>query len=214
MDKNQKPKLGKNIKRVNVLESLKDVGNTAQKSIQEDLLKGTSEEFFKQLFGQKQNEEKKYSGEIIPGETLEFNEVYTGQREENEKLKKQISFERNLSSEEKTQSEKKINELRVQLHALMQEVGELAKVTQNIGQDIEIASMQAPANPGVYHLIFFEKLLEFIKTFRRKIENAEVWLQATNKRAEKKNFWGTFTSKKGGAKFLLSQEHYVARSTG
>ena len=74
--------------------------------------------------------------------------------------------------------------------------------------------MQAPANPGVYHIVFFEKLLDFIKTFRRKIENADVWLQSSNKRAEKKNFWGTFTSKKGGTKFLLSQEHYVARSTG
>ncbi|MFH1971269.1 MAG: DUF5660 family protein [Patescibacteria group bacterium] len=212
MDIKQKPKVGKNTKRVNVLESLKDVGNTAQKSIKEDLLKGTSEEFFKQLFGQK--EEKKYTGDIIPGETLELNEVYTGQREENEKLRKQISLERNLSSEQKNQSDKQLNELRIQLHALMQEIGELAKVTQNIGQDIEVASMQAPVNPGVYHLVFFEKLLEFIKTFRRKIENADVWLQSSNKRAQKKDFWGTFTSKKGGAKFLLSQEHYVTRSAG
>lgn len=214
MDKIQKSKSAKFAKRVNVLESLKDVGDSAQKSLQEDLLKGTSEEFFKQLFGQKQDEEKNFSGEIMPGESLEFNDVYTGQREENEKLRKQISFERNFSNEEKSQSEKKINELRVQLHALMQEVGELAKVTQNIGKDVEIASMQAPANPGVYHLIFFEKLMEFIQTFRRKIENAGVWLQASNKRAQKKDFWGTFTSKKGGTKFLLSQEHYVARSTG
>jgi len=212
MDKIQKPKPGSNIKRVNVLESLKDVGDTAQKSIQEDLLKGTSEEFFKQLFGQK--EEKKYSGDITPGETLEFNEVYTGQREENEKLRKQISFERNLSNEVKNQSDKELNELRIQLHALMQEVSKLAEVTQNVGKDVEIATMQAPANPGVYHLVFFEKLLDFIKTFRRKIENADVWLQSSNKRAEKKNFWGTFTSKRGGTKFLLSQEHYVARSTG
>ena len=212
MDINQKPKVGKNTKRVNVLESLKDVGDSAQKSIKEDLLKGTSEEFFKQLFGQKT--EKNFSGDIIPGETLELNEVYTGQREENEKLRKQISLERNLSSEQKNQSDKELNELRIQLHALMQEIGELAKVTQNIGQDIEVASMQAPVNPGVYHLVFFEKLLEFIKTFRRKIENADVWLQSSNKRAQKKDFWGTFASKKGGAKFLLSQEHYVTRSAG
>jgi len=212
MDIKQKPKSGKNIKRVNVLESLKDVGDSAQKSIGEDLLKGTSEEFFKQLFGQK--EEKKFSGEIDPGESLELNEVYSGQREENEKLKKQISYERTLSSEQKNQTDKQLNELRIQLHALMQEVGELAKVTQNIGENIEVATMQAPANPGVYHLVFFEKLLEFIKTFRRKIENADVWLQASNKRAGRKDFWGTFTSKKGGTKFLLSQEHYIARSTG
>ncbi|MBU2214249.1 hypothetical protein KJ996_06480, partial [Patescibacteria group bacterium] len=186
--------------------------NTAQKSIKEDLLKGTSEEFIKQLFGQK--EEKKYSGEIIPGETLELNEVYTGQRQQNEKLRKQISFERKLSSEQKNQSDKQLNELRIQLHALMQEVGELAKVTQNIGQDIEVASMQVTANPGVYHIVFFEKLLEFIKTFRRKIENADVWLQASNKRVNRKDFWGTFTSKRGGTKFLLSSEHYVSRSAG
>lgn len=212
MDKNQKTKAAKFVKRVNVLESLKDVGSTAQKNIQEELLKGTSEEFLKQLFGQK--EEKKFSGEIIPGETLEFNEVYSGQREENEKLQKQLNYERNLSNEEKGLNERKINELRVQLQALMQEVHNLAKVTQKIGEEVEVASMQAPANPGVYHLVFFEKLLEFIQSFRRKVENAEVWLQASNKRAERKNFWGTFVSKKGGTKFLLSSEHYITRSAG
>jgi len=212
MDKKQKPKAGKNIKRVNILESLKDVGNTAQKSIKEDLFKGSSEEFIKQLFGQKK--EKKFSGDIIPGETLELNEVYSGQREENEKLRRQITYERNLSSEQKNQSDKELNKLRIQLHALIQEVGELAKATQNIGENIEVASMYAPANPGVYHIVFFEKLLEFIKSFRRKIENADVWLQATNKRARRKDFWGTFTSKRGGTKFLLSSEHYVSRSAG
>jgi len=212
MDKKQKAKQVKNIKRVNILESLKEVGNTAQKSLKEDLLKGGSEEFIKQLFGQKK--EKKFSGDIIPGETLELNEVYSGQREENEKLKKQISYEKNLFSEQKNQSDKELNELRIQLHALIQEVGELAKATQNIGEDVKVASMQVPANPGVYHIVFFEKLLEFIKSFRRKIENADVWLQASNKRASRKDFWGTFTSKKGGTKFLLSQEHYVTRSAG
>jgi len=212
MDKSQKAKSAKIAKRVNVLESLKDVGSSAQKSIKEDLLKGTSDEFFKQLFGN--NEEKKYSGEITPGDSLEFSEIYSGQREENEKLRNQISFERKLSNEIENQSEKELNQLRIQLHALMQEVQKLAKVTQEIGEDVEIATMQAPANPGVYHIVFFEKLMNFIKTFRRKIENAEVWLQSSNKRAEKKNFWGTFTSKRGGTKFLLSQEHYVSRSTG
>lgn len=212
MDKNQKLKNQKNLKRVNVLESLKDVGSSAQNSIKEDLLKGTSEEFFKQLFGAKR--EENYSGEIFPGESLEFNDVYSGKREENEKLKKQITFERNLSYEEKNQNERKINELRVQLQALMHEVQELAKVTQDIGEEVEIASMQAPANPGIYHIVFFEKLLEFIKTFRRKVENASVWLQATNKRSEKRNFWATFTGKKGGSKFLLSSEHYITRSAG
>ena len=210
MSKNQKQKGSKNVKAVNVLESLKDVGNSAQKSIKEDLLKGTSEELLKQLFGRR--ETKKYTGEITPGESLEFNEVYSGQREKNEKLRRQISFERNLSSEEKTQNEKKINDLRIQLHALMQEVQKLAKATQNIDEQVEIASMQAPANPGVYHIVFFEKLLEFIKTFRKKIENASDWLEVSNKRAERKNFWAMY--KKKGSKFLLAPDHYLSRSAG
>jgi len=212
MDKNQKPKNQKNLKRVNVLESLKDVGNTAQNSIKEELLKGTTEEFFKQLFGNRT--EKNYSGDLFPGETLELNEVYSGKRQEDEKLKKQISYERNLSDQEKSLNERKINELRVQLQALMHEVQELAKATQDIGEEVEIASMQAPANPGLYHVVFFEKLMEFIRAFRRKVEDASIWLSASNKRAEKKNFWATFTGKKGGSKFLLSSEHYITRSAG
>ena len=94
----------------------------------------------------------------------------------------------------------------------MQEVLALAQTTQNIGQEVEIASIQAPVNPGVYHVIFFEKLLEFIKSFRRKIEDAGVWLHASNEKALKKNYWGLY--KKHGSKFLLSPDHYLQRSAG
>jgi hypothetical protein len=72
--------------------------------------------------------------------------------------------------------------------------------------------MQAPIEPGVYHLIFFEKLLEFIKSFRKNIGQAKVWLQSSNKRAQKKNYWASY--KKHGGKFLLAADHYVSRSAG
>jgi len=54
--------------------------------------------------------------------------------------------------------------------------------------------------------------LEFMKSFRKKIEDAQIWLHASNKRAEKKNFWSTY--KKHGSKFLLSPDHYLQRSAG
>ena len=72
--------------------------------------------------------------------------------------------------------------------------------------------MQAPVEPGVYHVIFFEKLLEFVKSFRKKIEDAAVWLHATNSRAEKKNYWSRY--KKHGGKFLLAADHYLTSSAG
>lgn len=210
MNRPQKPKNLKQVQRVNVLESLKDMGDSTGKSIKDDLLKDTSEEFFKQLFGTK--EEKKFKGDIAPGESLEMDEVYSGKSEENQRLRQQIALERNLSRDEQGVTEKKVNSLKLQLHALTEEVGQLAQATQNIGEEVKLASMEAPIEPGVYHIVFFEKLLEFIRNFRKKIEDAGVWLEATNKRAQKKNFWGSY--KKSGSKFFLSSEHYLSRSAG
>ncbi|OGM76090.1 hypothetical protein A2210_02130 [Candidatus Woesebacteria bacterium RIFOXYA1_FULL_40_18] len=209
MDKAQKLKNSKTLRQANVLESLKDISGGTVKSLKSDLFEKTGGEFFSQLFGPR---EKKYSGDIIPGETLEFSDVFSGKQEENKKLKGQIALERQLVQEEKSRIDKKSNELKLQLHAIMQEVLALAQTTQNIGQEVEIASIQAPVNPGVYHVIFFEKLLEFIKSFRRKIEDAGVWLHASNEKALKKNYWGLY--KKHGSKFLLSPDHYLQRSAG
>jgi len=211
MDKANKAKSIKLLRRANVLESLKDLGSHTSKTLKRDLLNPIPEDFFEQLLGTKP-QEKKFSGDIVPGESLEFNEVFSGKYEENKKLKSQISLERRLAAEEKTLVQEKSNQLRVQLHAIMEEILALAKTTQNLGEQVEVASMQAPIEPGVYHLVFFEKLLEFIKSFRKKIEDSSIWLGAVNKRAEKKNFWGTY--KKQGSKFFLSSEHYLQRSAG
>ena len=193
-----------------MLEALKDIGTGAVKSVKKDLVSGVSEDFFNQLFGPKVD--KKYSGEVMPGSSLEIKDVYSGKAEENQKLRAQLVLERQLHDEEKSRIEKRTNELRLQLKAIMQEVLSLAKTTQNLGDEVEVAAMQAPANPGVYHLIFFEKLLEFVQSFRRKIEDASVWLHASNKKAEKKNYWSTY--KKKGSSFLLSPDHYLQRSAG
>jgi hypothetical protein len=199
MDKTQKTKAQKIIRRANVLESLKDIGSDASKNL------------LNQVLGRFPFEQK-YSGEINPGETLEFKDLMSGKHEENIKLQRQLFLERKLTEEEKIHSAQKSNELKVQLQALMQEVLNLAKTTQNLSQEVETAVMQAPAQPGIYHLIFFKKLLEFVQSFRKKIENASVWLGATNRRAEKKNYWSMY--KKKGASFLLSPDHYLSRSAG
>jgi hypothetical protein len=128
------------------------------------------------------------------------------------KLEKQLVLERKLREEEKVRSERKGNELKLQLQAIIEEVAALAQNTQELAEEVQIATMQAPIEPGVYHLIFFEKLLEFIKSFRKNIGQAKVWLQSSNKRAQKKNYWASY--KKHGGKFLLAADHYVSRSAG
>jgi len=210
MDKITKQKGQKVIRQQNVLESLKGIGAGTTNTIKKDLLAESSQDLLRELLGTRI--EKKYSGEIAPGEALEIGDVFSGKKEANEKLRGQIALERRLVEEEKRRVEEKGNELKLQLHALMQEVYELAKTTQGLGEQVEVATMQAPANPGVYHVIFFEKLLEFVKSFRKKIENAGIWLHSSNKRAEKKNYWAMY--KKKGSSFLLAPDHYLQRSAG
>lgn len=207
MDKNQKQKTQKVTKQANALESLKDIGSSTTKSLKKDLLR--PEAFMDQIFGPRK---RNFSGEISLGETIELREVFTGELEEKKKLEKQLLFERRIRQEEEARIQRKTNELKIQLHALREEILALSKDTQDLGEETQIAAMQAPAEPGVYHIIFFEKLLEFIKSFRKKIEEASVWLHATNKRAAKKNYWARY--KKLGGKFLLSGEHYLTRSAG
>lgn len=182
----------------NVIESLKDFGSA------------TSEDFFKELIGL--NTPVKRSGEIKAGESLQMSEAFAGKVEENKKLKAQIVLERNLANDEKRLSQEKMQTLRNQLQAITIEITKLAASTGNLATETEIAMIEVPKNPGIYHIIFFEKILEFLQSFRQKIDQASVWLRSTNKRAEKKNYWSQY--KKKGASFLLSPDHYLQRSAG
>lgn len=194
----------------NVIESLKDIGGdfTDQGT---DLLKATSEDFFKELMGIPR-EIPKRSGEMKAGESIVMSEVLSGKEKENKKLRAQISLERNLTSDEKRLSQEKMQQLRIQLQAITVEIGRLAASTGNLATQTEIAMVEVPVNPGVYHVIFFEKILEFLQSFRQKIDQAAVWLQSSNKRADKKNYWAMY--KKKGSSFLLSPDHYLQRSAG
>lgn len=203
-------KKAQNITKQNVLESLKDLGGGATSQMG-DLLKDTSEDFFKQLLGIPM-EAPKRSGQMKPGESFNMNEVLSGKEEENKKLRAQISLERQMNTDEKKLMNERTNQLRVQLQALTSEVAKVAASTQGLAEATQVAMVTAPAEPGIYHIIFFEKVLEFLQSFRKKIDLAATWLQSSNKRAEKKNYWSMY--KKKGSSFLLSPDHYLQRSAG
>ncbi len=208
--RDQKKKAQAVITRQNVLESLKDLGSGTSSQMG-DLLKGTSEDFFKQLLGIPA-EQPKRSGEMSPGESLQMSDVMNGKEEENKRLRAQISLERQMNADEKRISQEKSNQLKAQLQALTSEVAKVAASTQGLAEATQVAMVQAPAEPGIYHIIFFEKVLEFLQSFRKKIDLAATWLHSSNKRAQKKNYWSMY--KKKGSSFLLSPDHYLQRSAG
>lgn len=208
----KRPALGqKPVPADNFIESIRDIGSSTANSLKHDFLQGIPEDILKQMFGEKLN--VKASGEIQPGHSINIESVLLAERKENKTLKLQLAQEKRLREEEKTLIEKKSQELKIELGALTQEVSQLAKTTQGLAQETQIAVMQAPANPGVYHITFFEKLRQYIASFRENIESAANWMQAYNQRTtKKKGFWGQVG--KSGAKRLLSQEDYTQRSAG
>lgn len=215
MDKTSSPtkqQKAKQLRRANVMEAFKDLGGNTAKSIGNDVLKQTSQEFLKQLFGQMKQPARKASGELQPGQKMEPNKALSGEQAIADQAKKQLGFERQIHQEEKVLMEKKSRDLALQIHAITQEMQKIAHSTPKLAQQVEFASIQTPVNPGIYHLVFFEKLLEFMKSFRRKIENANMWLAATNKRANKRNFWNQYKQQKGQA--LLNPETYSTRNAG
>ncbi len=210
--KNQKSnqtKAKKQLRQANVLESLKDLSGGFADSLTQEA-KALPTNFGKQLFGLRSQPR---SGEISPGESISMQEIASGEREQKEKAQAQVHLERRLRQEDKSLRASRENDLRLQLKAIMQEIQAIAKETPELAREIEIASIQAPASPGIYHIRFFEKILAFIKSFRKKISQANTWLRAANARVTKKNVWGARYAKHG-AKYLLSGEHYLTRSAG
>jgi hypothetical protein len=198
------------ITRQNVLESLKDLGSGVTNQAG-DLLKSTSEDFFKELLGLSRTNVKR-SGDMAPGQSLSMSDVMSGKEEENKKLRNQLQVERQLTADQSRVSKEKSYDLKVELQALIQEVQKVAVSTQNLAEATQVSMMTAPIEPGIYHITFFQNVLEFLQSFRKKIDLAVTWMQSSNKRAEKKNYWSQY--KKKGTTFLLSPDSYSQRSAG
>jgi len=207
----QKNKKGKFVENKNVLETINSIGAQTVDTIKNEA-KLTSDEFFRQLLGEQKIQQKKKSTELPLGQTLNMNEFVSGETEKRKELEEQIFFERRLYSEEKQETQKRIQELRVRLQAIQAEASRLVASTVNLTENVKVAVMQGTVDASEYQIGFFESIVQMIVSFRKKIDSAVVWLQGSNKRAEKKNYWSQY--KKKGASFLLSGESYSQRSAG
>lgn len=189
----------------NPLEALRELGKETLRTMEQELIKPIPNEIVEQFTGKK-------SGEIQPGQSIEINqEKRSANTDKNEYYQRQFILEKQLIEEDKILVEKRTNELRIQIQAIQQEVYKLTEVTPNLSQELQIAAFNAGGDVSEYELNFLEHLFQAIKSFRKRIENAHIWLSSANTRASKKNVWGT-NYKRHGAKYLLSGEHYASRS--
>lgn len=111
----------------------------------------------------------------------------------------------------------KISELQELLVAIRNEVTAVRAQNDELNTEmskIEVATMQGlPENVGIYHIRFYELMLQYLRNVRTKIGEARTWLMASQAKQKAKRGSAFATrSKKQGSQFSQSMELQAARS--
>lgn len=162
----------------------------------------------------------KFIGSNVPSPSISnselnnFPDIYQKESELEKKYQKQARWQAEVArKEEHVLFSRADRETKLHVQALRQEIHQLAKATNELAKEVEVASFQMPSEAGTYHINFFEKLRNLIKSLRSQIQESSMWLAEWNKKAKKKNFyWGQF--KKSGTNFMLSSDRQVSTQTG
>jgi hypothetical protein len=98
---------------------------------------------------------------------------------------------------------------------LQEQLRSLAREMKSLDNSVKTAIHSDVVDPGTYHVHFFQQLLNFVVLMRKRVQEANTWIENFNSRSKKQgHFWGQVASKKGGTAYLMSQEHQVARNVG
>jgi hypothetical protein len=193
----------KQIVRKNFLESLKEIGGNVAKTTAKDVIAGVAKAAPRQILGglPSQSPFGEFGQDQMP--TPENKERFQWSRQEFTDIRIQ----------ERMIFKKAEQEVKLEIEAIRDELLKLVKSSQRLAKQVEIAAIQAPVAPGVYHVTFLEKLRGFIIFLRKNITESRNWLATCNAKAKKRNYyWNQF--KKSGTKFMLSSERYMATQAG
>ena len=187
----------------NFIEALRDLGKSTLSEAKTQI---------KQSFKPQVPEVAK--GDLKPNESFSLTDLQQAEKKGFEQAK--TRFDSNLEQfhqEERSRLLREEAAARQQIKAIQEEVRSLAKSMGDFAHEVEVASFQAPVNPGAYHKGFFNHLKILIVSLKERVESSKNWLQATNQRAGKRGYFWTQSSKMG-TQYMLSSERYMVMSTG
>lgn len=182
----------------NIIESLRNLGGGIGTTTK-DATASVSADVLTSLFGGSIPK----SGELRQNETLNFDREHV---EQAPGPQRRVELQpRPVYQEDKAKLKQQIAAIRDELKALMASL-------KSLHQEVATAVEQAPVDPGVYHLNFFEQLRTMLKVLRQQIEDSRAWLTLWTSRKKKMGYWAMF--KKHGTSFGLSSERVIATSAG
>ncbi len=158
-----------------------------------------------------------------PNDPAKNNDPFSKAFEQNsllEKQKNEMDLEKQRAVRHKEMQMTEVFNLREQkdqalIKQLQEQLRALIKDVKILDGSVKTAIHNDVVNPGTYHVHFFQQLLNFVVLMRKRVQEANTWIENFNSRAKKKGaFWGQVYNKKGGTAYLMSQEHQVARNVG
>jgi hypothetical protein len=186
----------------NFIEALKSIGGQTTSSVSHDVIGGIGSDFIQSLTG---GSRPKSSEMNQAGETEQSSEARI--REEVWRL------ERHREISATKLFDRKEEEAKAKIEVIQEELKLLAAELSRVDKQLEKAIKEEVANPGVYHVNFFEKLRRLIINLRKQVVDSSAWLEMSNQRkAAKGGYWANV--KKSGSKYLMSQERTMATQAG
>ena len=132
-----------------------------------------------------------------------------------DKLWTKENFGLNIINEQDRKAlESKQHELEAVVEQLKLEVKKLTVATSELDSNLGHAVMENIPEANEYQVSFMLRLKNLVIAFRRNINEASCWLDSFNgKKKKQKNsgYWKNLKSK-SGLKYMMSDEHSVARS--
>ncbi len=189
-----------------VAQGLSSLGKDVIRSTVKDLGGGLVNDFVLQLLGQ-----PKISPESLSKPTPSASqEALTWKKkfQQSEMMRKEYEV---VIIRKQQETSQKITAIRQELKIQVASLGTEVKAWS---REIEIATFQAPATPGIYHELFFDQLISFVKNLRQRVNHSRHWLQVQNAKAsKKKGLWGMAATKTGNTynqEILFSGERSVS----
>lgn len=110
----------------------------------------------------------------------------------------------------------RIQEVQSILQEIRREVASIKVQNQGLAAEIEqidrTALQSVPEKVGIYHIHYYEIILQYLRNMRTKIGEARTWLIAMNSKKAKRGSAFAVRSKKQGTEYSLSSELQAARS--
>lgn len=152
-----------------------------------------------------------FSGTLRPNESFSIEDLKAAEKQGERQAEGRFS---NRLEQERLVFLRSENNKNTQIQQILSEIAQLAKSVGEFGKEVEVATLQAPINPGIYHSNFFAQLRRFMLDLKKQVAESKHWLATANARAAKQKgyFWGQ--AQKSGTKFLLSSERYMVTTTG